>query len=108
MRDKYCLRNGRLMEDFEDNITYGEPMKIFYLSAEGEIRQESNIPDLENNEGIVVISGDFYVEPLEIQIDFLKSSDVYVWLEMLLIRHIDRVRFIDYDLFVLVEKEVAL
>ena len=45
----------------------------------------------------------FYVEPLEIQVDFLKSPDSRVWLEKMMIRHIDRVRYVDETLWALAE-----
>ena len=52
-------------------------------------------------------TGEFYIEPLEVQIEFLKASDAEKWLEALILRHTERVRQITDDLFVTAEiKEV--
>ena len=46
-------------------------------------------------------AGDFYVDPLEIQIEFFKAGSARKWLEALILRHTDRVRRIEDDLWVL-------
>lgn len=45
----------------------------------------------------------FYVEPVEMQVDFLKTADAASWLERLAVRHIDRVRCLDEELRVLAQ-----
>ena len=45
----------------------------------------------------------FYVEPLEIQVDFLKVVDAKRWLKYMVLRHIERARYIDDRLWVLAE-----
>ena len=51
--------------------------------------------------------GEFYVEPLEIHIEFLKDGRAQKWIEGLVLRHADRVRQIAEDLWVLAEREEA-
>ena len=62
-------------------------------------------PPLQAGEGILQYAGDFYVEPLEIQIEFLKADSAQKWLEALLLRHTDRVRQIEEKLWVLAAME---
>ena len=101
MTDRYCLRYGRLAEAFEEDFADWEPAAIFHLTAEGALREVSELPPLQEGEGFVMYAGDFYVEPLEIQIEFLKADNARKWLEALLLRHTDRVRGIEDDLWVL-------
>ena len=101
MTDRYCLRHGRLAEAFEEDFADWEPAAIFHLTAEGALREASELPPLQEGEGFVMYAGDFYVEPLEIQIEFLKADNARKWLEALLLRHTDRVRGIEDDLWVL-------
>ena len=101
MTDRYCLRYGRLAEAFEEDFADWEPAAIFHLTAEGALREASELPPLQEGEGFVMYAGDFYVEPLEIQIEFLKADNARKWLEALLLRHTDRVRGIGDDLWVL-------
>ena len=101
MTDRYCLRHGRLAEAFEEDFADWEPAAIFHLTAEGALREVSELPPLKEGEGFVMYAGDFYVEPLEIQIEFLKADNARKWLEALLLRHTDRVRGIEDDLWVL-------
>lgn len=49
----------------------------------------------------LVCCGDFYIEPLEIQIEFSKANNATDWLVGLLFRHTERIRSIDGTLFVL-------
>ena len=100
MTDRYCLRHGRLAEAFEEDFADWEPAAIFHLTAEGALREASELPPLQEGEGFVMYAGDFYVEPLEIQIEFLKADNARKWLEALLLRHTDRVRGIEDDLWV--------
>ena len=62
-------------------------------------------PPLQAGEGLVRYAGEFYVEPLEIQIEFLKADSAQKWLEALLLRHTERVRQIEETLWVLAEME---
>ena len=59
------------------------------------------MPPLEEGEGFVMYAGDFYVEPLEIQLEFLKADSARKWLEALVLRHTDRVRQVNDSLRVL-------
>ena len=100
MTDQYCLQYGRLEEAFEEDFADWEPAAIFHLTAEGALREASELPPLQEGEGFVMYAGDFYVEPLEIQIEFLKADNARKWLEALLLRHADRVRGVGDDLWV--------
>ena len=54
-------------------------------------------------------AGELYVEPLEIQIEFIKAAGAEHWLKALILRHTERVRQIAEDLCVMVEiKEVGI
>ena len=61
-------------------------------------------------EGGLVCCGDFYIEPLEIQIEFSKADNATDWLAGLLFRHTERVRDIARELFVLtcINRPVAI
>ena len=100
MTDRYCLKYGRLQQAFEEDTAGQEPAAIFHLTAEGALREVSELPPLQEGEGFVMYAGDFYVEPLEIQIEFLKADNARKWLEALLLRHTDRVRGVGDDLWV--------
>lgn len=63
----------------------------------GNLCCESVLP----GEGSLVCCGDFYIEPLEIQIEFSKANNATDWLAGLLFRHTERIRSIDGTLFVL-------
>ena len=101
MTDRYCLKYGRLQETFEEDTAGQEPAAIFHLAADGTLRETSEMPALEGGEGFVMYAGDFYVEPLEIQIEFLKACNARKWLEALVLRHTDRVRQVGDGLWVL-------
>lgn len=101
MTDRYCLKYGRLQQAFEEDTAGQEPAAIFHLTAEGALREVSELPPLQEGEGFVMYAGDFYVEPLEIQIEFLKADNARKWLEALVLRHTDRVRGVGDDLWVL-------
>lgn len=108
MTDRYCLQYGRLQQAFDDKDAAGrQPSAAFHLTADGALHQVPGIPPLKVGEGAVAYAGDFYVEPLEIQIEFLKAGSAQKWLEALVLRHADRVRQIDGDLWVLAEREEA-
>ena len=100
MTDRYCLRHGRLAEAFEEDFADWAPAAVFHLTADGVLREASELPPLQEGEGFVMYAGDFYVEPLEIQIEFLKADNARKWLEALLLRHTDRVRGVGDDLWV--------
>ena len=101
MTDRYCLRHGRLAEAFEEDFADWAPAAVFHLTADGALREASELPPLQEGEGFVMYAADFSVEPLEIQIDFLKADNARKWLEALLLRHTDRVRGVGDDLWVL-------
>ena len=73
-------------------------MRFICIAAETQ-----ELPVLAQGEGLFMHNEGFYVEPLEIQVDFLKSSDAKVWMEKMAIRHIDRVRYVDEALWALAE-----
>ena len=103
----YCLKEGRLQELFKGDTAGLEPAVIFRLTEDGEMTEPEEIPVLEAGEGLLMYAGDFYIEPLEVQIEFLKATDAEKWLEALVLRHMDRVRQITDGLWVMAEiKEV--
>lgn len=102
MEDRYCLKYGKLYEAFEEDTAGQKPAAIFYLTGDGALQEVSEMPPLKEGEGIVMYTGDFYVEPLEIQIEFLKADNAKKWLEALILRHTERVRQITEDLWVFV------
>lgn len=101
MTDRYCLKYGRLQKGLEEDTAGHEPAAIFLLAANGTLREVSEVPPLKEGEGFMMYAGDFYVEPLEIQIEFLKADNAQKWLEALTLRHTDRVRQIEENLWVL-------
>ena len=72
-----------------------------YGRADGVLREDSEIPCLREGEGFLMYSGDFYVSPLDIRIEFLKAASARRWLEALVLRHVERVRRVEDDLWVL-------
>lgn len=103
----YCLKDGILQELFEEDTAGFEPAAIFRLTEGGDMTELEAVPVLEAGEGLLMYTGDFYIEPLEVQIEFLKAADAETWLEALVLRHLDRVRQIPDGLWVMAEiKEV--
>ena len=109
MTDRYCLEYGRLREGVEEDTAGQEPAAIFHMDADGGIEQVTQLPALSDGEGMLMYTGEFYVEPLEIQIEFVKAASVEHWLEALILRHTERVRQVAEDICVLAEiKEVSV
>lgn len=103
----YCLKEGRIQEAWGDDDVGRELASVFYLNAYGEMKELYEFPVLSEGEGVLAYAGEFYIEPLEVQIEFLKAADAKKWLEALILRHTERVRQISGDLFVIAEiKEV--
>ena len=105
MTDRYCFKDGRLQDAYEEDTAGQEPATIFHLTADGALREVSEKPPLKEGEGFVMYTGNFYIEALEIQVEFLKANDAQKWLEALILRHTDRVRQIEENLWVLAEIE---
>lgn len=80
---------------------------VFLLTADGSIKELRELPTLTEGEGALAYVGAFYIEPLEIQIEFLKASSAEQWLEALVLRHTERVRQVSEDLFVMAELREA-
>ena len=103
----YCLKNGKIQKARENDAAGREMVAIFHLTADGEMTEFREFPVLAKGEGILAYAGEFYIEPLEIQIEFLKAANAEKWLEALILRHADRVRQVSKELFVMAEiKEV--
>ena len=106
---RYCLKDRKIHEIYEEASAGFEPAAIFHLDADGGIEQFTQLPALSDGEGMLMYTGEFYVEPLEIQIEFIKAASVEHWLEALILRHTERVRQVAEDLCVLAEiKEVSI
>lgn len=104
MSDRSCFQAGRLLNPPEEPVGR-EPAACFHLAADGTLRAGSDLPPLQPGEGALRYAGDFYVEPLEIQIEFLKADSARDWLSGLLLRHTDRLRQLGDQLWVLAEIE---
>lgn len=102
-----CLRAGRNHDMYEEEPAGFEPAAIFHLAADGGIRTACQPPALSAGEGLLMYAGEFYLEPLEIQVEFAKAASAEKWLEALILRHAERVRQVAEELSVLAEiKEV--
>lgn len=105
----YCLKNGRIQEAWGEDAAGRELAAVFHLTADGEMKELHEFPALSEGEGALAYAGEFYIEPLEVQIEFLKAANAEKWLEALLLRHVQRVRQVSGDLFVAAEiKEVGV
>jgi len=103
----YCLENGKIQEAWVDDADGRELAAVFHLAANGEMKELHEIPALSEGEGALAYAGEFYIEPLEVQIEFLKAANAEKWLEALVLRHADRVRQVSGNLYVIAEiKEV--
>ena len=98
----YCLENGKIREARADDVSRDDA-KIYRVSADGKISETDTLPALARGEGLFMHTDGFYVEPLEVRVDFLKSYSAETWLEKMTVRHIDRVRCIDEALWAFAE-----
>lgn len=103
----FCLKNGKIQEVLEEDAAGRELAGVFRLTADGEMEELSAFPALSEGEGALAYAGEFYVEPLEVQIEFLKAANAEKWLEALILRHADRVRQVSENLFVMAEIKEA-
>lgn len=99
------LKNGKIRETWGEDGADREFAAVFHLNANGEIKELSQFPALSEGEGALAYTGEFYIEPLEVQIEFLKAANAEKWLEALVLRHVDRVRQVSEDLFVMAVME---
>ena len=103
----YCLKSGKIQQAPAD-VAGRELTAIFHLLRDGSMAEPRALPLLAAGEGLLAYEGAFYIEPLEVQIEFLKATDSEQWLEALLLRHAHRVRQVQEELFVIAEiKEVV-
>ena len=103
----YCLKNGRIQEAWGEDAAGRELVEFFHFTVCSQVEDSRQFPALSEGEGALAYAGEFYIEPLEVQIEFLKAANAEKWLEALVLRHTDRVRQVSGDLFVLAEiKEV--
>ena len=106
-RCEKLTKNGKIQNTYEEETAGFEPTALFHLAADGEIRPVSQPPALAEGEGVLMYTGEFYIEPLEIQVEFVKAASAEKWLEALILRHTERVRQVADSLTVLAEiKEV--
>ena len=99
----YCLKNGKIQEAWGDAAAGRALTAVIHLTASGEMKELREIPALSEGEGALAYAGAFYIEPLEVQIEFLKAANAEKWLEALVLRHADRVRQVSEELFVIAE-----
>ena len=103
----YCLKNGRIQEAWGEDAAGRELAAVFHLTADGEMKELHEFPALSEGEGALAYAGEFYIEPLEVQIEFLKAANAEKWLEALVLRHVERARDAVPELWALaVMKEV--
>ena len=100
---RYFLENGIIHDDFDEGDILRTPDMIFHLSCDGAMQKVSIAPHLKAGEGLLMYEGDLYIEPLEVQIEFIKAAGAEQWLEGLLQRHAERVREFQDSLWVLAE-----
>ena len=98
----YYLENGKIREAGGVDASR-EAVEIYHLNTNGEITAKESVPDLKPGEGLLMCTEGFYVESLEVQVDFLKAADAEHWLKYMALRHIERARYIDDRLWVLAE-----
>jgi hypothetical protein len=98
----YTLVNG-IIQEAHAGCVPKEGAEIFHLRSGGDLTPVTIVPDLKPGEGLLMRTDNFYVEPLEIQADYLKCTDAKHWLIYLALRHIERARYIDDRLWVLAE-----
>lgn len=101
----YCLKNGKIQKVWENDVAGREMAAVIHLTVDGDMTELHEIPVLSKGEGMLSYAGEFYIEPLEIQIEFLKAANAKKWLEALVLRHADRVRQVSEELFVMAEIE---
>ena len=105
----YCLKNRKIQKVWENVVVDREMAVVIHLTVDGDMTELHEIPVLSEGEGVLAYAGEFYIEPLEIQIEFLKAVNAKKWLEALLLRHADRVRQVSEELFAMAEiKEVDI
>ena len=102
-----CLKDARIRDHFEEDADGFAPTALFRLTAQGELVSEAAPPTFSRGEGALMYSGEFCIDPLEIQIEFLKAKNAEKWLEALMLRHAERVRQVAEDLFVSAEIKEA-
>ena len=104
----YCLKNGRIAEGCSKEAADAKPAAIFHLSAQGILQTPGQIPELSEGDGLLMYAGELYVEPVEIQVEFLKTDNAERWLEALILRHTERVRKVENSLWIYAEiREVS-
>lgn len=105
---RYYLEDRIIYEAYGDELSHHTPEMIYHLAADGIIREVSQAPALGAGEGLLMVAGEFHVDPLEVQVEFIKAANAEKWLEGLLQRHTERVRTIAGTLWVLAEmREVS-
>lgn len=101
----YCLENGNLQQAWGEEAAGRELAAVFHLAADGSMRELRELPTLSEGEGALAYAGAFYIEPLEIQIEFLKAASAEEWLKALVLRHAERVRQVSQELFVVAQMQ---
>ena len=83
------------------------PAALFHLTAEGGIQRIDTPLPLKKGEGLLMYGGEVYLEPLEIQIEFIKADNDKSWLEALVLRHAERARQVAKEIWIWAEMEEA-
>ena len=99
----HCLKNGRNQEAWGEDAASRELAAGFHRTGAGEIKERHGFPALAGGDGGTAQWGGVLLGPQERRIEFLKAANAEKWLEALLLRHVDRVRQVSEELFVIAE-----
>ncbi len=105
----YCLSQGIVAPAAEVRWEDLDAEAIYRLDATGNLCPEKpeewdadqKSPVLQAEEGVLAYSRGFCIDPLEIQVEFLKAENAKEWLEALAIRHFERVRRLGEEIWAL-------
>lgn len=77
---------------------------IFHVKADGTFSRVNNLPELAEGEGMICFSEGLFVDPLEMSVDFLKSTTLEEWISYITVRQMTRLREISDQLFIYAER----
>ena len=105
----YCLSEGIVAPAAEVRWEELDAEAIYRLDVAGNLCPEKpeewetdpKLPALQAEEGILAYSGGFCIDPLEIQVEFLKAGNAKEWLEALVIRHFERMHRLSEEIWAL-------
>ena len=66
----YCLKNGTIQRLQDEDAVSRELTVVFHLTRDGKMEELREISVLAEGEGVLAYAGEFYIEPLEVHIEF--------------------------------------